>query len=208
MNDHPPPQPVKIIRDLEALRIITDPLRMRILSLLDRHPRTVKEVAAALNLPPTRLYYHFNLLEKHGFIRVVETRLVSGIVEKHYQVTARAFDVDRRLLTATGSDSQAGWSSVLASELKALEQDFAHLSAQGLLRAAVEDEKEGLIPIRISRALARMTPDQARQFTQRLRDLIAEFEDQSASEADTPSYTLFIAFYPTPPSVRRGRSGG
>lgn len=181
---------------------------MRILSLLDRHPRTVKEVAAALNLPPTRLYYHFNLLEKRGFIRVVETRLVSGIVEKHYQVTARAFDVDRRLLTTTGSDSQAGWSSVLASELKALEQDFAHLSAQGLLRTAIEDEKEGLIPIRISRALARMTPDQARQFTQRLRDLIAEFEDQSASEADTPSYYLIYRLLSHPPSVRRGRSGG
>ena len=35
-------------------------------------------------MKPNRLYYHVNLLEEHGLIRVTDTRLVSGIVERTY----------------------------------------------------------------------------------------------------------------------------
>lgn len=50
--------------------------RLRILGLLRREPRTLKQLVAELDLPTTRLYYHVNLLESHGLIRAVETRIV------------------------------------------------------------------------------------------------------------------------------------
>ncbi|MBX6342634.1 MAG: helix-turn-helix transcriptional regulator [Thermomicrobiaceae bacterium] len=80
---------VFVIRDLETLRAVSDPLRLRLFELLRGGPRTVKQLAAALDLPPTRLYYHVGQLEAHGLVRVVDTRVVSGIIEKRYQATAQ-----------------------------------------------------------------------------------------------------------------------
>ena len=72
------------VRDVAALKALADPLRLQILiELLD--PRTVKEVAAVVGGSPTRLYYHVNILEKAGLIRVVSRRKVSGIEERRYR---------------------------------------------------------------------------------------------------------------------------
>src|SRR5581483_6718832 len=85
------PAPSVEIDDLEALKIMTDPLRVRIVDLLRQAPATVKQLAAAMESAPRSLYYHINLLERHGLIRVVATRLVSGIQEKTYRATAYLF---------------------------------------------------------------------------------------------------------------------
>ena len=81
-----------IIENVEALKMIADPLRLQIIRNLDE-PRTVKELAERLDKPATKLYYHVNQLEKHQIIRVVDTRIVSGIIEKHYRVTAKSYHV-------------------------------------------------------------------------------------------------------------------
>jgi DNA-binding transcriptional ArsR family regulator len=71
-----------------ALKALADPLRLQILiELLD--PKTVKEVAAVVGGSPTRLYYHVNILEKAGLIRVVSRRKVSGIEERRYRTVER-----------------------------------------------------------------------------------------------------------------------
>jgi DNA-binding transcriptional ArsR family regulator len=82
MTHSTPPQPddEQIIYDLEALKVYFDPQRARIMQALAGAPRTVHEVADILDVPFTRLYYQFNLLEKHGFIRVVQTRSLAGAV--------------------------------------------------------------------------------------------------------------------------------
>ena len=41
-------------------------------------PPAVNQVAGKLGLSNSRLYYHFNLLEKHGLIEVVETHMVNN----------------------------------------------------------------------------------------------------------------------------------
>ena len=43
-----------VISDLETLKVLADPLRMQVLQLLLK-PKTVKEVAARSEMPPTRL---------------------------------------------------------------------------------------------------------------------------------------------------------
>ena len=67
------------------LKALSDPLRLRMGLLLIDEPRTVKELAAALQVPPTRLYYHVRILEEQGLIEVAERRLVSGIEERRYR---------------------------------------------------------------------------------------------------------------------------
>src|SRR5215218_10360712 len=104
---------VLVVSDLEMLRLISDAVRIQLLELMRGNQRTVKELAAELGVPPTRLYYHMNLLEEHGLIRVASTRLVSGIVEKRYAVTAARLSVDRALLAPAGEPA-AGLETHLA----------------------------------------------------------------------------------------------
>src|SRR5262245_1535130 len=100
---HDDPKDVFTISDPAVLKVVAHPLRLRILEYLRAHAGAalpVKEIAAALKSSQTKLYYHVNLLVEHGLIRVAETRLVSGIVERRYRVTAYRLSFDRSLLAA------------------------------------------------------------------------------------------------------------
>ena len=81
MGDDYPLEEEFIIDNVDALKMIADPLRLQIMRSLEK-PRTVKDLAAQLDIPATKLYYHVNQLETHKIIRVVDTRIVSGIIEK------------------------------------------------------------------------------------------------------------------------------
>ena len=84
----------------EALRAIGDPTRVRLLETMVQRQDpawSVKELAAALGVPQTRLYHHVEQLLAQDFIRPVERRVVSGIIETRYRVTALSFQLDRRM---------------------------------------------------------------------------------------------------------------
>jgi DNA-binding transcriptional ArsR family regulator len=51
-------------------RALADPLRIRLLEALWFSPRSVKELAEAVRLPPDRLYYHLRQLEQAAIIEV------------------------------------------------------------------------------------------------------------------------------------------
>src|SRR5262245_4300265 len=84
------------------LRALGDPLRVRLGLLLLEAPRTVKEMAEALDLPTTRLYYHVKILEKHGLVEVVERRMVSGIEERRYGAIEGAWAFDEAMSPTSG----------------------------------------------------------------------------------------------------------
>ena len=67
-------------------RALADPLRIRLLEALWFSPRSVKELAEAVELPPDRLYYHLRQLEQAAIIEVSGYRpLPGGKVERLYQ---------------------------------------------------------------------------------------------------------------------------
>ncbi|HUR76638.1 MAG TPA: helix-turn-helix domain-containing protein [Acidimicrobiales bacterium] len=105
---------VKVIDDLATLRLLSDPLRLRLIEELGAQPTTVKALARAMGMKPNRLYYHVNLLEQHGVVRVTQTRIVSGIVERTYALVARHFAVSEALALPTDvkrevADSCCAW---------------------------------------------------------------------------------------------------
>ena len=79
---------------LEQIRVLAHPLRMRLFELFAEAPRTTKQAAEVLELPPTRLYHHVAALERVGLVRLRETRRNRGTVEKHYEVTTRSVAMD------------------------------------------------------------------------------------------------------------------
>src|SRR6266513_2118828 len=82
------PAPEMVVSNFDTLKVVADPTRLRILEVLIEQPLTVKQVARKLEIAPTKLYYHVNLLEEHGLLTVTASRVVSGIIEKQYRTTA------------------------------------------------------------------------------------------------------------------------
>ncbi|MBK8988746.1 MAG: helix-turn-helix domain-containing protein [Chloroflexi bacterium] len=181
------------IADVESLKVITHPLRLQLLERL-KQAQTVKELAAALVLPPTKLYYHINLLEEKGFIHVVDTQIVSGIIEKRYQAVARQYHIDDNLL-ATSSD-EGPVNALLGSFFTMAQREF-----QQSIRAGLVNLKEKGQPHKGSllRANFHLSEEQARALYGRLDALLQEYDALSqTNETDpqTPLYNLTLAFFP------------
>jgi predicted ArsR family transcriptional regulator len=91
-------QPVYVIRDLEQLKTVSDPLRSKVLVYLIEKAYTGQQLAKLLGMARAKVHYHLNELEKHGFIVVIRTELKNGIVQKFYRSVARGFVPSDELL--------------------------------------------------------------------------------------------------------------
>jgi DNA-binding transcriptional ArsR family regulator len=182
------------IGDLETLRLLADPLRMRVMNAFaDAHGRAlkVKELAAQLGVRPTRLYYHINLLEQRGLLRVVASRVVSGIVEKSYAAAAASITVDPELLRV----SSAGRAATSAT-LTALLQATAGEIGSALELAAANPERDEVRQMLVTKSTANLSPAAHAEFLARLNELVAEFESRYGSSKSEPNRAMFVAYYP------------
>lgn len=191
---------VFVINDLETLRVLADPLRTQILELLVKESLTVRQLAERLGLAPSKLYYHFSLLEKHGLIRVVDTRMVANMIEKQYRSVARDFDIDRNLLSFQTNAGQENLDSLLRTTLDATRDDIQR-SIQARLRQRERGAKEQPREVVLTRIKSRLSEEQANEFRERLKALILEIEAAHATaagpEAELLPYGLMLAFYPS-----------
>lgn len=186
----PTPQAEFVIEDIETLRAISDPLRLRLLELMAQ-PQTVKEIATQLGVGKTKLYYHLNLLEKHGIIRVARTRVVSGIIEKSYQVTAFSFRPAKELLLR-GDEGKAQGVAIVESILDATRADLTHGLKSGQVALGKEEEAKQIL---LGRVVMSLTPEQAASFYERFEALLTEVAQYEKPNAGQP-YSLTVAFFP------------
>lgn len=82
---------IQYITDIEKLKIISDPLRISILTTLGTEKKNSRQLAKLLKINRTKIHYHLNILEENNFIEVVDTDSINGIVQKYYLPTAQAF---------------------------------------------------------------------------------------------------------------------
>ncbi len=185
-----------VVDDLETLKVLSDPLRMQIAEFMSHQPRTVKQVAKELGTTPHKLYYHVKLLEDHGLIRVVETRLVSGIVEKHYQIAAKDIVVAEGLLSVSKPEGKSEIETLISSILDGTKADFIR---------SLRVRTEGEVPIEerhcshVTREMARLTREQAEEIYKKLVELVEEFEayDDELEQDQRQKYALTTVFYPS-----------
>jgi Fe2+ or Zn2+ uptake regulation protein len=185
------PDAERVIDDLEQLRAISDPLRLSLIDLMSTHPDrgwTAKELAESLATKQTKLYHHLAVLAHHGFIRVVETRLVSGIQERRYAVTARSFRVDRSLLGAGNEPTVTG---VLDGLFEKARSEIAAGVRAGLIDMSWPDEERRRMSLSMSHA--RLSPKNVKKVLRQIERLASldELEDPDGAE-----YGLILAFYP------------
>ncbi len=200
------PETEFIVNDLETLRVLADPLRLQIVELITQAPRTVKQVAAVLNMPPTKLYYHIKQLEEHALIRVVDTRIVSGIIEKQYQATANHYRVNRELFSLTSHAGKESLNVMLTGLFDDTREDI-QASVEAEVLDVSPDDSDDKPPHRrlfITRHVLRLQPSQVEEFQDKLRHLVREYAEALPPDMDDPAYSLLVLLYPSAATIPLG----
>src|SRR5579864_817749 len=90
-----PELPARVsITTFEQFKAISEPVRSRILGIIQNQPATAKQLADRLRATPGAIGHHLRVLEEAGLAQIVARRLVRGIVANYYTRTARIFDFD------------------------------------------------------------------------------------------------------------------
>jgi DNA-binding transcriptional ArsR family regulator len=137
--------------DLEQLRVVADPLRLRILSVFARGAYTTKQVAGLLGEKHTKLYHHVQALERVKLIRLTETRPKRGTVEKYYQAVAARFEAAPSILffQPRVPGKRLELEVMLNALLDAARGDVVTLAARIQTSAALmRERKDGLLAAR------------------------------------------------------------
>ena len=172
-----PPAEIHTLDSLDQLRILADPLRVRILESFCRGTFTTKQVAQQLGEKPTRLYHHVEALERVGLVRLSGTRQNRGTVEKYYTAIARAFRADSSLFSSEGAEDElevAG--SVISTFFERTVEDL-----RALIRAGGADclEEEGIVSFIEIHA----EEEEIAELTDKLKSIVEEWSLKDALSA-------------------------
>ena len=83
---------VKEIKDPEAIQLLGDESRRRIIFLLRVKPLNVTQIAEELGLSPQTVYHHIQKLKNAEMVEVVKEERVGHLIESYYQSTAEVFN--------------------------------------------------------------------------------------------------------------------
>lgn len=122
-----------VVEDPEALKVLYDPLRFKIVGLLGEG-RTAKEIADEVDRPLTSLYYHLNVLVEHGLVKVEEERIRGRSVERTFRRVADEFAADAEMATVVGGllDRRGGLASAVEHLRKAFQPDDGEPARRGV----------------------------------------------------------------------------
>jgi DNA-binding transcriptional ArsR family regulator len=173
--------------NLDQLRALAHPLRLRMMELFAEGPRTTKQVAQQLGEPPTKLYHHVNALERAGLLKLSKTRQNRGAIEKWY-AASRSLISGRQLSRSRPMQQAISGLATVALEQARREVELALRTAPGgrplVVRVMVNGNEHRIADIR-KRLLQVLTE---------LRD--PRSEKKRLGERDAKRWTLTVAFVP------------
>ncbi len=178
------------LTDLEQVKVLADPLRVRILEALGEE-RTTKQVAAILGEKPTRLYHHVEALERVGVIELTRTQQNRGTLEKYYLSVAKSFRADPGLFSQA-EDGEESLIEVVTNLMDQTAADLRKLVKTGLGESLQEEGVLSYVKI--------FAPEEkVLEVRSKLMALLEELtecgESESVDENDR-EYRLTIAYFP------------
>ena len=173
------------IKDLDQVRLLADPLKLRLLQAFAESAKTTKEVAEELGESVTKLYRHVDALHDSGLLEVVEEKQKRGTIERTFRAVAQRFEADHSLFS--DADSNEG-RDVAREMLKVSEAEILNVLAN-----ARDDDEEQAIVMRIR---GRATPEKIAELRATLREWLESVPnyDQEPAE-DAREIGGLIAFY-------------
>ena len=173
------------IRDLEQVRLLSDPLKLRLLQAFAESAKTTKQTAAELGESVTKLYRHVDALHDVGLLEVVEEKQKRGTIERTFRAVAQRFEADHSLF----SDAESNEGTDVAREmLRVSEAEILDVLAK-----AHDDDEEQAIVMRIR---GKATPEKIAELRATLQEWLDSVptNEQSAAE-DAREIGGLIAFY-------------
>lgn len=177
MEDNPPGYELadrKALAQPAQVRALAHPVRTTILQLLLERTASVTELAGALERPKSTVAHHVGVLVRADLLRVVSTRRVRAIEERLYGRTARLFYVAPQ--SSSGEEMPRDFNDF---EVAAAESGpaFERGELWGFVRHA------------------RISPEQASAFWQRMSELVDDFDRLPRSGETT--YGFAVGIYPS-----------
>lgn len=168
-DTYPPIEDELLIDDLEDLKQLANPIRLRLLFYFQT-PRSVAEVAREMGVPVTRLYYHVRILEAAGAIAPVATRKRGPQLETIYRIVARSLRPSAEIMNNDDTDP-GEFAEITASLI--LDSTRAEL-IDALRRHAERGFDPSDFEGSIGRTIVELPRSVGREFIQRLEGLIME----------------------------------
>lgn len=168
----------------QQMKALADPVRHRILGIIQNRPATAKQIADRLKMPPGTIGHHLQVLESAGLAKVVARRLVRGIVAKYYTRTARIFTYN--------------FPDVVTGKVPALVR-FLTDARDELAETLVDGGSEALVKTAFPHS--RLTAERFAYFERRVMELVDEFIAEPPTSEGTV-FSLSIAFFQSPPYLQ------
>lgn len=179
--------------DSASFKVLADPSRSLLVHRLSESAKSAKQLAAEMDCPITRLYYHLKRLQAHGLIFVERTRKVSGIFEKYYRASARAFVIDRN---TDGPDDPARSQALLAFVFDQTRLDIGNGLRSGRIDAGKLPPEAGALMA--YRTVMKLSPAQAQDLYHKLLALYREYDALAKAPVEEGDfYALVASAYPT-----------
>jgi DNA-binding transcriptional ArsR family regulator len=183
------PAPFLAVEEPQQLKAFTDSLRTRLLVILGEKSATNQQLADEIGEAQAKVLYHLRILLDAGLIRLVDTQIKGGNVEKYYRAVARTFDL--RLTPELRPDFYQSQLAVLGQELAASARTWAEQP-----------------PFYTARG-RKITPQQAEKFFGELRNFIDTYwtdphnqsaEPENSDAAATTYYCAALVFRSSRPN--------
>ncbi len=192
--------------NVDVLKALADPLRLNLLYALTRDTgaglpvMSVKELAAELGEPQTKLYRHVKHLESAGLIHAVASRVVSGILEQRYQASRGDLTMGDDFTEQERASPEAEAVAAAAMEFFR-RQYFVARRASHLPAAEPEPYRRTLLAISDGWVPARQAAAIREQLRQMLDDLAAAAAGQSggAADEDMVQVNILMGYFTSPP---------
>lgn len=180
-----------IIRRLDQVRALSDPLRLSILEAFAKEPRTTKQVADRLGESATKLYRHVDALRDAGLLEIKFERRKRGTVERYLQAVATRFFVERTLFDP-GRSRESG------DDPNQMVHVVFDTTKNEFMAAAPHATEESDLPPMAARFGGYATPQQVKRLRKKLEKWIVECQETEPPAEGGKRFGGMIVFYPLP----------
>ena len=196
-------QPLDIIDDPARARAALQPIRLRLLQLLER-PQSAPQLAKAMTMPRQRVLYHLRKLESQRLVEAREHGSVGRRIDRSYVRTATSYAIAPKALGGVAVDPRMVADAFSAAYLSAVAARALNDLA-ALARAAAERGKR--VPtLTLETDVRFATADDQRRFadelTRALTALAAKYHHPDATTGRT--FRVFACGYPAVPPALSG----
>jgi len=174
----------------KQVKILSDPTRLRILSMLFEREMSLSGLAKALGLTPATVHHHLAQLRKAGLIRPTRTEMRGNLAETYYEMPAK------------GVDTSGVW-----DRLKDSEKVAYRLALLGMLKGMINEsvkaiQERGTVEWEVGRLLFYRLPwrrDAITQVEEVLQDTkrrLARLEESWREETAAGQIAVVITMLP------------